>query len=101
MIPHAARIGLLVLASTAFYGYVGQMVPQSEVQPPPASIVIPADLTTEQMIPVGRQVMETKGLCFTCHTVGRSGALRFDAGRGRRAWVRADPACAAWRLRIE
>jgi hypothetical protein len=86
-IPHTARIGLLVLASTAFYGYVGQMVPQSEVQPPPASIVIPADLTTEQMIPVGRQVMETKGLCFTCHTVGRTGALRFPdlAGVGGRA----------------
>ena len=33
-IPHVPRIGVLVLATTAFYGYVGQMVPQSEVQPP-------------------------------------------------------------------
>jgi hypothetical protein len=87
MIPVGARIGFLVLASTAFYGYVGQMVPQSEVQPPPTEVVIPADLTTEQMIPVGRQIMETKGLCFTCHTVGRTGALRFPdlAGIGGRA----------------
>jgi hypothetical protein len=76
-IPVTARIGALVLASTAFYGYVGQMVPQSEVQPPPASIVIPADLTTDQMVTVGRQIMDTKGLCFTCHTIGRTGALRF------------------------
>jgi hypothetical protein len=31
--------------------------------------------------------METKGLCFTCHTVGRTGALRFPdlAGIGGRA----------------
>jgi hypothetical protein len=86
-IPVIPRIGALVLAATSFYAYVGQMVPQNEVQPPPASIVIPADLTTEQMIPVGRQVMDTKGLCFTCHTVGRTGALRFPdlAGVGGRA----------------
>jgi hypothetical protein len=86
-IPVVPRIAVLVLASTAFYGYVGQMVPQSEVQPPPTEVVIPADLTTDQMIPVGRQIMETKGLCFTCHTVGRTGALRFPdlAGIGGRA----------------
>ena len=35
MIPLPARIGLLVLATTAFYTYVGQLVPQKEdVQPP-------------------------------------------------------------------
>jgi hypothetical protein len=86
-IPVAPRIGMLVLATTAFYGYVGQMVPQSEVQPPPASIVIPANLTAEEMAPLGRQIMESKGLCFTCHTVGRTGALRFPdlAGIGGRA----------------
>ena len=86
-IPIAPRIGALVLATTAFYGYVGQMVPQSQVQPPPTTIVIPADLTTDQMVPLGRQIMETKGLCFTCHTVGRTGALRFPdlAGIGGRA----------------
>ena len=86
-IPVVARIGLLVLGSTAFYGYVGQMVPQSQVLPPPTEIVIPADLSAEQMVPFGRQIMETKGLCFTCHTVGRTGALRFPdlAGIGGRA----------------
>jgi mono/diheme cytochrome c family protein len=86
-VPVVVKIGALVLASTAFYGYVGQMVPQSQVLPPPTEIVIPADLTTDQMIPVGRQIMETKGLCFTCHTVGRTGALRFPdlAGIGGRA----------------
>ncbi len=30
-IPIVPRIGVLVLATTTFYGYVGQMVPQSEV----------------------------------------------------------------------
>lgn len=75
-IPVAPRIGVLVLLTTAFYGYVGQMVPQSEVQPPQETL-IRADLTTADMVPVGREVMDGKGLCFTCHTIGRTGALRF------------------------
>jgi hypothetical protein len=76
MIPHTVRIGGLVLASTAFYAYVGQMVPQKEVLPPQET-VIRADLTTAEMATVGRQIMEGKGLCLTCHTIGKSGALRF------------------------
>ena len=89
-IPLIPRIGALVLATTGFYAYVGSMVPQNEVQPPPTSIVIPADLTTDQMVTVGREVMDTKGLCFTCHTIGRSGALRFPdlAGVDERAKTR-------------
>ena len=75
-IPHTARIGVLVLVTTAFYGYVGQMVPQKEVQPP-AEIAIRSDLTTADMVKVGGEIMQGKGLCFTCHTVGKSGALRF------------------------
>jgi hypothetical protein len=76
MIPITARIGGLVLASTAFYAYVGQMVPQNEVQPP-AEVAIRADLTTPEMVEVGREIAEGKGLCRTCHTIGQSGALRF------------------------
>ena len=75
-IPHAPRIVVLVLATTAFYGYVGQMVPQSEVQPP-EEIAIRADLTTPEMVEIGREIAEGKGLCRTCHTIGSSGALRF------------------------
>src|SRR5687768_14468627 len=75
-IAHAPRIAVLVLATTAFYGYVGQMVPQSEVQPP-EEIAIRADLTTPEMVEVGREIAEGKGLCRTCHTIGQSGALRF------------------------
>ena len=70
-VPLIARIGVLVVATTAFYTYVGQMVPQKEVQPPQET-VLAANLTT-----VGKQIMEGKGLCTTCHTIGKTGALRF------------------------
>ena len=29
------------------------------------------------MVKVGREIMEGKGLCRTCHTIGQTGALRF------------------------
>src|SRR3954468_24650904 len=88
-IPIILRIGALVVATTGFYGYVGQMVPQKEVQPP-AEIVLRSDLTTADMVKVGREIMEGKGLCFTCHTIGKTGALRFPdlAGVDTRAKTR-------------
>ena len=75
-IPHPVRVGLLVLGATGFYTYVGQMVPQKEVQPP-QEVQIRADLTTADMVKVGREVMDSKGLCFTCHTIGKAPPLRF------------------------
>ena len=88
-VPLMARIGALVLASTAFYTYVGQMVPQKVVMPPEET-KLSAELTTADMVTVGRQIAEGKGLCTTCHTVGKSGALRFPdlAGVGGRAKTR-------------
>ena len=88
-VPVVVRIGALVLASTAFYGYVGQMVPQKEVHPP-EEVAIRSDLSTADMVKVGREVMEGKGLCATCHTIGKTGALRFPDldGIGARAKTR-------------
>ena len=75
-VPLVARLGLLVVATTLFYTYVGQMVPQKEVQPP-VDIELKKDMTTAEMVKTGREIMDGKGLCFTCHTVGKKGALRF------------------------
>ena len=85
-IPLIVRIGALVLATTAFYAYVGQMVPQKEVQPPQET-ALGSDMTTADMVKVGREIMEGKGICLTCHTIGKTGALRFPdlAGIGARA----------------
>jgi len=76
-IPHTVRVGLLVLVATSFYTYVGQMVPQKEVLPPQET-VIAANLTTDDMVKVGQEIMNGKGLCFTCHTLGKTdGPFRF------------------------
>jgi mono/diheme cytochrome c family protein len=88
-VPHILRIAALVLVTTGFYAYVGQMVPQKEVLPP-QEIVLRTDLTTADMVKVGRELMEGKGLCVTCHTFGKTGALRFPdlEGIGARAKTR-------------
>ena len=75
-IPHAPRIAVLVLATTAFYKYVGQMVPQKEVLPPKET-ALGGEMTSADMVKVGREIMEGKGICLTCHTIGKTGALRF------------------------
>src|SRR4029453_7165354 len=85
-IPHGVRHAGLVLATTIFYGYVGQLVPQKEVQPPQET-ALKTDISTAEMAKVGREIMDGKGLCLTCHTIGKTGALRFPdlAGVGARA----------------
>lgn len=85
-IPPSANILILVLATTAFYTLIGQLVPQKEV-PAPQVIEISKDVSTEEMIEIGRGIARGKGLCLTCHTVGQSGALRFPDldGIGARA----------------
>ena len=47
-------------------------------------------MSTADMVKVGREIMEGKGLCLTCHTIGKTGALRFPdlAGVGARAKTR-------------
>ena len=88
-VPHTVRVAALVLATTAFYGWVGQLVPQKEVQPP-EEIAIRSDLTTADMVKIGGELMVGKGLCLTCHTIGKTGALRFPdlEGIGARAATR-------------
>ena len=85
-VPVVVRIAALTLGTTAFYTYVGQLVPQKEVHPP-AEVAIRKDMGPDEMQRVGREIMEGKGLCFTCHTVGKKGALRFPdlEGVGARA----------------
>src|SRR5688572_1372244 len=75
-VPLIARVGALVIATTAFYTYVGQMVPQKEVLAPQET-KLGGELSTADMVKVGREIMEGKGICLTCHTVGKTGALRF------------------------
>jgi hypothetical protein len=88
-IPANLNVALIIVGSSLFYTYVGQLVPQKTLQPP-AEVAIAADLTTDQMVKVGFEVVQQKGLCLTCHTIGKSGTLRFPdlAGIGDRAKTR-------------
>jgi mono/diheme cytochrome c family protein len=85
-IPIPLRILGLTVATTAFYTLVGQLVPQKEVHPPKEA-ELKKDMTSDQVVKAGQEIFEGKGLCTTCHTLGKSGALRFPdlGGIGSRA----------------
>jgi len=85
-LPVTVKIGALLLGTTAMYTYIGQLVPQKEVQAP-VVIELAEDLSTGEMVDIGREIFRGKGLCSTCHTIGKSGALRFPDldGIGTRA----------------
>lgn len=65
-IPITLQLAVLTVAMTGFYMMVGQAVPQKEVQPPEV-IEIAADVTTAEMVEIGRSIYEGKGICYTCH----------------------------------
>jgi mono/diheme cytochrome c family protein len=67
---------VLTVGLTGFYMMVGQAVPQKEVHPPEV-VEIAADVSTADLVEIGKGIFNGKGLCTTCHTLGKSGALRF------------------------
>ncbi len=73
---HTLGIFLFTILVTAFYGYVGQLVPQKETYPP-SDTEVGESLTTSEMVNVGREIFEGKGTCVSCHTIGSSEAGRF------------------------
>ena len=75
-IPVGLRILVLIVGATGFYTIVGQLVPQKEVQPPKET-ELKKEMTADELVKAGKDIMEGKGLCTTCHTFGKSGALRF------------------------
>lgn len=85
-VPVTVKIAVLTVATTGFYAMVGQLVPQKEVHPPEET-ALSEEMSEEEFLAAGLEIMEGKGLCFTCHTVGKSGALRFPDldGIGARA----------------
>jgi mono/diheme cytochrome c family protein len=88
--PIGVNVVLVVVGATIFYTYVGQLVPQKELQPPP-KVEITGEMTSQQLAKIGDSIAHDKGLCLTCHTVGKSEAgLRFPdlAGIAERAKTR-------------
>lgn len=63
---NAILIFIFTIATTLFYWYVGQMVPQKETHPP-KELVLTADLTTDEMVEIGEEIVNGKGTCQTCH----------------------------------
>ena len=84
------KVALLTVLTTLFYAYVGHMVPQ-KVTYPPEDVALSADMTTEEMVKAGEEIVGGKGTCLGCHTIGsHDDGARFPdlGGVGERAGTR-------------
>lgn len=80
-IPVPLRLAAVALGATAFYTWVGQKVPQKEVQPPEV-VEIADDVGPAEMAAIGQEIFDGKGICSTCHKIGGSGPQRFPDLQG-------------------
>src|SRR4029079_8968167 len=89
-VPIVLKIAAVAVPAPGFSPSVGQLVPQKEVQPPEET-KMSATMTTADLVNTGKTIVEGKGSCLTCHTIGKtSGPFRFPdlAGVGGRAATR-------------
>ncbi len=84
-IPLTVQMLLIAVGLTSFYMMLGQAVPQNEVHPPEV-IELADDLSTAEMVDIGKGIFDGKGICVTCH----NGSARFPdlAGIATRAGSR-------------
>jgi mono/diheme cytochrome c family protein len=71
------QVALFALAVIAFYVWFANSIPQIESRPP-QEVALGADMSPQQLAAAGKQVVETKGACLTCHGVGTAGARAPD-----------------------
>jgi mono/diheme cytochrome c family protein len=72
----ALKIFGFTILVVAFYSYVGQMVPQKETYPP-EDTEMSADMTTEDLVVAGEELVSGKGTCLGCHTMSGETGGRF------------------------
>jgi mono/diheme cytochrome c family protein len=68
-VPVGLNVVAVVVGATIFYTYIGQLVPQKQIQPPPV-IEISGELTPAELAKIGERLARDKGMCLTCHTIG-------------------------------
>ncbi len=82
------QVGLFALAVIGFFVFFANSIPQIESRPP-QEVSLSTNMTPQQLAAAGKQVVETKGGCFTCHGIGAPGPRAPDLqGVGARAATR-------------
>lgn len=73
---NALKIVIFTILVAAFYSYVGQMVPQKETYPPEET-ELGANMTTEELVAAGQEIVGGQGTCLGCHTMSGETGGRF------------------------
>ncbi|MBI4788891.1 MAG: c-type cytochrome [Chloroflexi bacterium] len=94
------QVALFALAVIGFFVFFANSIPQIESRPP-KDVALGADMTPQQLAAAGKQIVETKGACLTCHGIGSPGTRAPDLqGIGARAASR-KPATSAEQYLLE
>src|SRR5713226_1038373 len=82
------KVALFALAIIGFFVTFANSIPQIESRPPKA-VTLGTDMTPQQLATAGREIIDTKGGCLTCHGIGSPGPRAPDLqGVGARAATR-------------
>ena len=71
------EVAFFALAVIGFFVLFANSIPQIESRPP-KEVTLGADMTPQQLATAGKQVVETKGACLTCHGLGSPGTRAPD-----------------------
>jgi mono/diheme cytochrome c family protein len=71
------QVALFALAVIAFYVWFANSIPQIESRPP-QDVTLSTSMSPQQLAAAGKQVVDTKGACLTCHGVGTAGSRAPD-----------------------
>lgn len=77
--------GLTVLLVSFLYTLIANSIPQIEFRPP-EKVKITPDMSQRDLARIGKNILNDKGKCLLCHTIGGGGLRAPDlAGIGERA----------------
>ena len=82
------KVAVFALAVIGFFVTFANSIPQIESRPP-QSVTLSMDMTPQQLAAAGKDIVDTKGGCLTCHGLGSPGTRAPDLqGVGARSATR-------------
>jgi mono/diheme cytochrome c family protein len=85
-LPVMVKVSVFALLVMGTYTYVANSIPQIESRPAQELSLEGGNVTPEQLVKAGEEIVKGKGTCLICHAIGQKGSRAPDlAGVGARA----------------
>lgn len=85
-VPVMVKVSVFALLVMGVYTYVANSIPQIQSVPAKELSLEGGNVTPEQLVKAGEEIVKGKGTCLICHAIGQKGSRAPDlAGVGTRA----------------